>query len=159
VLLLSCHVVVWLQSQSLFDSLLDRSAELRGQMPSATAISLQAALDGLWARVKAGLDTDALHNTPSSQQQQQQQQQGAEGREGSAAGGSQASSGQTAAAAAAGGGAEQPQQQRQQQQQGRPPSGKGGQQPGAGRGGQQRKRQRLADTYTPEQGVHLLINW
>jgi hypothetical protein len=56
-----------LQSNELFNRLLDKSAELRGQMPPATAISLQAAVDGLWERHKA-----EMQDAPEQQQQQQE---------------------------------------------------------------------------------------
>lgn len=53
------------QSDVVYNKLLARSAELRQQMPSATAVSLQASLNGLWQRVVA-------EQRPHLEQQQQQ---------------------------------------------------------------------------------------
>ena len=111
------------QGEALFNRLLDKAAELRGQMPSATAINLQAALEGLWQRAKAGLSTDM-------QQQQQPNYAGGQDRE-------QAAS-----------------EAKVQAQLGQ--SGRGGAQ---GRGRQQRRRERLADKLSHEEGVNLLMQW
>lgn len=111
------------RAKALFDSLLERSEQLQHEMPSASAISLQAALDGLWARERAAtLEDDADESNPADQHE--------------------------------------PQQQHEQQQQGRPQTAsRGGRHGSGGRGSQVQKRQRLADQYTHEEGLNLLMHW
>jgi hypothetical protein len=101
---------------ALFNKLLDKSAKMRGQMPSATVISLQAALDGLWQRAKAVASTDPHEQQPQHSQQRQQDQVGVETSEHA--------------------------QSEAQRQPGRAGNGKGGMQ-AAGRGGQQRLADKL----------------
>lgn len=118
--ILCCH-----QAKALFDSLLERSEQLQHQMPSASAISLQAAVDGLWARERAALESDAAEATLAGQDEPQEQHE-----------------------------------QQQQQLQDRPQTaGRGGRHGSGGRGGQAHKRQRLADQYTQEEGLNLLMHW
>lgn len=126
----ACFCPALPQSTALFNKLLDKSAQLRGQMPSATVISLQAALDGLWERAKAAASTDTQQQHLQHSQQQQPDQAGAQA-------------------------SEQVQSDSQgQRQPWRPGNGRGGAQ-AAGRG----KQQRLAEKLSHDEGVNLLMNW